>query len=277
MWANDALTTSTGYTLAEVVGRNPRALFKSGAHDDALYSDLWSTVLRGEVWQGEMTNRRKDGTVYPEMQTINPVRDASGNISHFVAITRDLTSDRKMQAQFLQAQKMESLGRRAGGVAHDFNNLLMVMNGWTEMTMADLPAEHPAQESLAEVLSAGEGAARLTKQLLAFSRQQVAEATAFNVELACRRTRENAAPSAGRGRRSRDARSAGARPRQNGSRSARAGIDESCGQRAGCDAAGRPAAAGNFERHSTRATALADSNCPPEITSCSRLPIRAPE
>jgi two-component system cell cycle sensor histidine kinase/response regulator CckA len=181
VWVNDALTSSTGYTFAEVVGRNPRALFKSGAHDDALYSKLWSTVLHGEVWQGEMTNRRKDGTVYPEMQTINPVRDASGNISHFVAIKRDLTSEKKLQAQFLQAQKMESVGRLAGGVAHDFNNLLMVMNGWTEMTMADLPAEHPAQESLAEVLSAGEGAARLTKQLLAFSRQQVVEATVFNV------------------------------------------------------------------------------------------------
>jgi two-component system cell cycle sensor histidine kinase/response regulator CckA len=181
VWVNAALTSSTGYSSAEVVGRNPRALFKSGAHDDALYANLWSTVLRGDVWQGEMTNRRKDGTLYPEMQTINPVRDASGNISHFVAVKRDLTSEKKLQAQFLQAQKMESVGRLAGGVAHDFNNLLMVMNGWTEMTMADLPTAHPAQASLAEVLSAGEGAARLTKQLLAFSRQQVVEATVFNV------------------------------------------------------------------------------------------------
>ena len=180
-WVNSAFTTSTGYSFAEAVGRNPRALFKSGVNDQALYEDLWSTVLAGNVWQGEMTNRRKDGTLYPEMQTINPVRDASGNISHFVAIKRDLTSEKKLQAQFLQAQKMESVGRLAGGVAHDFNNLLMVMNGWTEMTMADLPDAHPARTSLSQVLTAGQGAARLTRQLLAFSRQQVVEATVFDV------------------------------------------------------------------------------------------------
>ena len=76
---------------------------------------------------------------------------------------------------------METVGRLAGGVAHDFNNLLMVMNGWTEMTIADLPDAHPARASLAEVLSAGEGAARLTRQLLAFSRQQVVERSVFSV------------------------------------------------------------------------------------------------
>jgi two-component system cell cycle sensor histidine kinase/response regulator CckA len=180
-WVNAAFTGSTGYSCEEVVGRNPRALFKSGAHDRALYDDLWRTLLSGNVWQGEMTNRRKDGTLYPEMQTINPVRDADGHISHFVAVKRDLTSEKKLQAQFIQAQKMESVGRLAGGVAHDFNNLLTVMNGWTEITLADLPEEHPARESLREVLNAGEGAARLTRQLLAFSRQQVIESTVFDV------------------------------------------------------------------------------------------------
>jgi CheY-like chemotaxis protein len=72
------------------------------------------------------------------------------------------------------------VGRLAGGVAHDFNNLLSVILGWTEMAMAELPAGHAVRPSLEEVLKAGEGAASLTRQLLAFSRQQVVEPTLFN-------------------------------------------------------------------------------------------------
>ncbi len=92
-WVNSAFTRLTGYTLAEVWGQNPR-LVKSGQHDLLLYRDLWGTILAGRVWHGEMINRRKDGSLYTEEQTITPVWNQRGEISHFVAIKQDIT-DRK--------------------------------------------------------------------------------------------------------------------------------------------------------------------------------------
>jgi len=179
-WVNDAFSVLTGYPAVDVLGENSR-LLKSGKHDPAFYQSLWDTILSGRTWRAETTNRRKDGSLYIVDMTITPVKSARGEIAHFIAIHQDLTERKQLEAQFLQAQKMESVGRLAGGVAHDFNNLLSVILGWTEMAMADLPAEHPIRPSLEEVLSAGHGAARLTKQLLAFSRQQLVEPTVFNV------------------------------------------------------------------------------------------------
>jgi PAS domain S-box-containing protein len=180
-WVNVAFTESTGYSAKEAIGKNPRALQRSGVHDREFYKQLWDTILSGKVWRGEITNRRKDGSLYSERQTITPVKNAQGEISHFISVKRDLTEDNKLQAQLLQAQKMESVGRLAGGVAHDFNNLLSVILGWTGMALEDLPAGHAVRPSLEEVLKAGEGAAGLTRQLLLFSRQQVVETTLFSV------------------------------------------------------------------------------------------------
>ena len=94
-WTNAAFTAMTGYTPDEVAGKNPR-LLKSGAHDAAFYTELWSTVLSGRAWTGEMTNRRKDGSVYIERQTITPVKDAGGAITHFIAVKRDITGERRL-------------------------------------------------------------------------------------------------------------------------------------------------------------------------------------
>lgn len=89
-WVNPAFTRLTGYTAEEAIGQNPRFL-KSGQQEVALYQKLWETILSGQVWQGELVNRRKDGSLYTEEQTITPVRDARGEISHFVAIKQDVT------------------------------------------------------------------------------------------------------------------------------------------------------------------------------------------
>src|SRR5690606_22151819 len=169
-WANPAFTTVTGYTLAESLGRNPRDLVRSGTHDAGFYRELWQTLLAGKVWHGELTNRRKDGTLYPEEMTITPVRGANGRIAHFIAIKRDLSEKKRLEAQFLQAQKMEVVGRLAGGVAHDFNNLLTVINATAGLAARSLEAGDPLEEELQVILGAGERAATITRQLLAFSR-----------------------------------------------------------------------------------------------------------
>ena len=89
-WVNPAFTQLTGYTRAEAIGQNPRVL-KSGVHDREFFRNLWETVLSGSVWQGTITNKRKDGALYQEEMTITPVRSKQGEITHFVAVKQDIT------------------------------------------------------------------------------------------------------------------------------------------------------------------------------------------
>jgi PAS domain S-box-containing protein len=91
-WVNTAFTRLTGYAAGEAIGRNPRELVRSGCHDAAFYQELWNTILAGNVWRGELVNRRKDGSLYTEEQTITPVRSADGRIVRFVAIKQDVTA-----------------------------------------------------------------------------------------------------------------------------------------------------------------------------------------
>ena len=180
-WANPAFITTTGYTLEESIGHNPRELVKSGIHDAEFYREMWRVLVAGEVWVGELTNRRKDGSLCVEEQTITPLKQANGQITHYIGVKRDLTDQKRMQEQFLQAQKMEVVGRLAGGIAHDFNNLLTVINGRSDLALGDLPADDPLRPELLEIREAGERAARLTKQLLTFSRKQVGRPVVLNL------------------------------------------------------------------------------------------------
>ncbi len=100
-WANPAFVTLTGYPVAEAVGKNPRDLVKSGRQERAMYAEMWATILAGRVWRGELVNRRKDGTFYPEEMTITPVLGRQGAITNFIAIKQDLTG-RKQAAETLR-------------------------------------------------------------------------------------------------------------------------------------------------------------------------------
>lgn len=99
-WANPAFTRLTGYSPQEAIGQTPR-LLKSGLQVPSFYSDLWDTILSGQVWHGELINRRKDGSLYTEEQTITPVRDTRGEIGHFIAVKQDIT-ERKRRERELQ-------------------------------------------------------------------------------------------------------------------------------------------------------------------------------
>ena len=100
-WVNPAFTTITGYPQEEIIGQNPR-LLKSNKHDLAFYKNLWDTILAGQVWRGELINRRKDSSLYHEEQTITPVRNETGEITHFIAIKQDI-SNRKNAEESLRA------------------------------------------------------------------------------------------------------------------------------------------------------------------------------
>ena len=301
-WANPAFSAMTGYSQEEAIGRNPGELLKSGQHHDKFYENLWATIMAGRVWRGMLINRRKDGSHYDEYQTISPIRNNVGNITHFVAVKEDvseklraekrlqetqerlqravtagnvalwewdletdgvmyspewlvqtgidpgeaditidawfnrvhpddigplkqalkacvnapqgrcqkefrinpgdgnirwillgaasevdttghpsrvigtnieITDRKRLEMEFQQAQKMESIGLLAGGVAHDFNNLLGVIVGYSEHMLEAIGVASPLHESMMQIMRAAARATGLTRQLLAFSRRQI--------------------------------------------------------------------------------------------------------
>jgi diguanylate cyclase (GGDEF)-like protein/PAS domain S-box-containing protein len=126
-WVNPAFTQLTGWTLHEVAGRNPRML-RSGNHSRAFYRQMWEALLGGQVWRGEMYNRRKTGEIYAEEQTITPVRDGSGAIAHFVAVKQDITERKRQEEQIRHLAMHDTLTNLPNRRAFD-NMLDRVM--WT--------------------------------------------------------------------------------------------------------------------------------------------------
>ena len=172
VYVNRAFEQVTGYTREEALGKSP-SILKSGKHDEAFYRSLWSKLARGETWTGVFVNRRKDGSLYEEESAIFPVHDAGGRVMNYVAIKRDATHERLLEAQLRQAQKIEAVGQLAGGIAHDFNNLLTIVSGYCQLLEGRIDAESPLRGYVDEIRKAGDRAVSLTRQLLAFSRRQV--------------------------------------------------------------------------------------------------------
>ncbi len=170
-WANPAFSKLTGYSAEEVIGKYP-SLLKSGQQSPAFYSNLWATIITGNVWHGEIVNRRKDGQLYTEEMTITPVRGSDGQVAHFVAIKLDVTEKRELERRMQQSQKMEAIGTLAGGIAHDFNNILASMFGYTYLLQQETEGTQAAQESIEEILKATGRAKDLVQQILTFSRQR---------------------------------------------------------------------------------------------------------
>jgi signal transduction histidine kinase/CheY-like chemotaxis protein len=126
-----------------------------------------------EGFRGEVMNRRKDGTLFPVYLSGSPVHDAEGRTVALIGVVTDLSERKRLEDQLRHSQKMEAVGRLAGGIAHDFNNLLTAINGYSELLLQRLEGGDAAlRADVEEIRRAGERAANLTRQLLAFSRRQ---------------------------------------------------------------------------------------------------------
>jgi two-component system, cell cycle sensor histidine kinase and response regulator CckA len=180
IYASPGVTRLTGYDAAEILGRNCRFL-QGKDTDPASVAVLRDAIREERSCAVELVNYRKDGGAFWNNVALSPVRDAQGVLTNFVGVQTDVTARRQLEAQFLQAQKMEAVGRLAGGVAHDFNNLLSVVLCYAEMIASDLKAGDPMQADLEEIRTAALRATDLTRQLLAFSRQQVLETKVLNL------------------------------------------------------------------------------------------------
>jgi two-component system cell cycle sensor histidine kinase/response regulator CckA len=176
---NPAFVHICGFpSLADALGANLGALYPDGG-----LSALVDRVRRdGAVRQHETTLCRVDGRAMPVIESLVGRFDAQGELMSVNGYVFDDSPRKDLEAQMRQAQKMEALGRLAGGVAHDFNNVLMVINGLSETVLAILDQASPVREDLEEILAAGRRAAGLTGQLLAFSRKRVLLPTTFDLD-----------------------------------------------------------------------------------------------
>jgi two-component system cell cycle sensor histidine kinase/response regulator CckA len=167
---NRSLELLSGYRREELIGQKP-SLLKSGQHPPEFYRKLWETVLARGVWQGELTNRRKDGRLVEVSLTVSPVLDGQGQLTHLTGILRDVSERKHLERQLMQAQKMQGVGTLAAGVAHEFNNLLAGINGYASLALHEDRVCEPAAEFMRHVVTLSERAARLTRQLLIYARK----------------------------------------------------------------------------------------------------------
>ena len=172
-YVNPRFTELTGYQPGEALGKNPRFL-KSSEAPPELFRQLWKTITAGHDWHGEMHNRKKNGELYWERTLISPIFDKDAQtITHFLALKEDISVQKQLEQQLRQSQKMEAMGLLASGVAHDFNNVLTVIQGNAEMMLQAKLTTQEFVEHAAQIATASERGANLTRQLLMFSRKQV--------------------------------------------------------------------------------------------------------
>ena len=171
IYCNPAFEKTSGYSLEESVGRDARFLF--GESENQSHMEQVGVALReGRAWSGQFTSLRKDGETYHKETTVSPILSPSGQLLGVVSVGRDVTDRERLEDRVRQGERLESIGRLAGGVAHDFNNLLTVINGYSDVLLGGIAKGHSLRRPAEGIREAGEKAAGLIRQLLAFSRKE---------------------------------------------------------------------------------------------------------
>jgi PAS domain S-box-containing protein len=181
LYVNAAFEATSGYPATEIVGQHPDML-KSGKHDEAFFEKLWKTISSGNTWAGQLTNRKKDGSLYDEEAVIYPIRNEGGNVVNYVSISRDITQEMAIEKHLRQQQKMNAIGELAGGISHDFNNILTAILGYVALCMNSVEEDSKLYGYLKEIVKAGDRATKLVRQILTFSRQEEQEFHALELQ-----------------------------------------------------------------------------------------------
>ncbi len=178
---NPAATRMFGWTPPEVLGR-PYPIVPDDRRSE--YRSLFDRYARGQPVAGFETHRqRKDGTLVDVELSVAPLVDADGRLTGTISVIADITQRKRLEELLRESQKMEAVGRLAGGMAHDFNNLLMVITGRSELALSQLAPGDPRRQDLELIQTAAHRAADLTGQLLAFSRKQVLQPMVIDLHM----------------------------------------------------------------------------------------------
>ncbi len=170
IYINPAFERSCGFTCEELKGK-PLRYLRSDQHGQAFFKMMKETLDHGEVWMGIIINKGKNGVDFEIEGTISPIRDASGTLTHWVAVGRNMSRFRKLEKELERAQKMDALGTLAGGIAHDFNNILAAVMGLIEMEYLGAKTGSRTSIRMEQALAACSRARDLVKQILTFSSQ----------------------------------------------------------------------------------------------------------
>ncbi len=179
-YVNRQFCKISGYSFEELMGKNP-GILKSGETPPEEYKRLWQTITSGGMWTGVLHNKKKNGELFWESEIISPITNNEGVITNFIGIKEDITEKKKLEEMLFHSQKMEAIGQLAGGVAHDFNNILTAIIGFGGLMQMNLKEDDPNKTHLKEILTAAERATHLTHGLLAFSRKQIINPKAVNI------------------------------------------------------------------------------------------------
>ena len=175
---NEAMCQMLGYSLEEMLSIDLRSLYFNPVDREVGRKQLFE---RGRLANYQIDLRRKDGSAVTVLANLNLLHESPGRAPIICGVLLDVTEVRKLQAQLLQSQKMEAIGKLTGGIAHDFNNILMIINSYSELVLGKVDDQSSLRRPVEQIRSAGDRAAALTRQLLAFSRKQALEPVVLNL------------------------------------------------------------------------------------------------
>jgi PAS domain S-box-containing protein len=178
---NQALLEASGLRQDEILGKAFHETLLSANNPPTLAEEIRLGIIREGKWSGECLQRRKEGPDLSVFLSVGLMKDRHGRVTGGYGISQDITARKRIEQQLRQAQKMEAVGQLAGGIAHDFNNLLMVILGYAGLVIESADVGGDLQRKVKEISKAANRAASLTRQLLAFSRQQVLEPRVLNM------------------------------------------------------------------------------------------------
>jgi len=179
-YVNPMFTQISGYSLEEVIGQNPDFLNFSD-YSSKMQKEVKKRILAYQIYQTVFHNKKKDGNEYWVSASISGIKNEDGILTNILEVQQDITQEKELQEQLVQAQKLESIGTLAGGVAHDFNNILSVVQGYSEYLLSKLDKDDRIYPMIQDIKEASNRGASLTGQLLAFSRKQIVQMTVLDL------------------------------------------------------------------------------------------------
>jgi PAS domain S-box-containing protein len=180
VYVNSSFERLTGYARTEVMGKNPR-LLHSGHQNAAFYQLMWGRLSKGNVWEGVIQNKCKNGKIMEMEETISPILDKTGHVINYVAVQRDITEKTHLQEVVRQSEKMSAVGTLAAGVAHEINNPLGIILGFAQGISGRIKTDDPISPPVHSIEREAIRCKNLVQDLLTFSRASRSELEALDL------------------------------------------------------------------------------------------------